>query len=118
MQRSDPNPEKPSEQKGGTAPGEAEAREKGPWAAKAAEGVVPDELGVHAPREADPQLGEAVTGGPARSQEPATQEGIDETAGDNADATAIGGPDAPPGAEPDLRDAAAGPRAADVESAG
>jgi len=35
----------PSEQRGGSTPGEQEAREKGPWAAKAAEGVVPAELG-------------------------------------------------------------------------
>ena len=34
---------KPSEQRGGTTPDDAEAREKGPWAAKAAEGIVPAE---------------------------------------------------------------------------
>ena len=33
--------EKPSEQRGGTTPDEAEAREKGEWGATAAEGVVP-----------------------------------------------------------------------------
>jgi hypothetical protein len=36
---------KPSEQRGGSTPGDAEAKRKGPWAAKAAEGVVPAELG-------------------------------------------------------------------------
>ena len=35
----------PSEQRGGTTPGAQEAAEKGPWAAKAADGVVPAELG-------------------------------------------------------------------------
>ena len=32
---------KPTQQRGGTIPSEREAQEKGPWAAKAAEGVVP-----------------------------------------------------------------------------
>ena len=35
----------PSEQRGGKTPGEHEAREKGPWAETAREGVVPAELG-------------------------------------------------------------------------
>ena len=44
--------QKPSEQRGGTTPDEAEAREKGEWGARAAEGVVPAELGgSDAPRE-------------------------------------------------------------------
>ena len=43
---------KPSEQRGGTTPDEAEAREKGLWAATASEGIVPAELGgSDAPRE-------------------------------------------------------------------
>ena len=43
---------KPSEQRGGTTPDEAEAREKGEWGATAAEGVVPAEQGgSDAPRE-------------------------------------------------------------------
>jgi hypothetical protein len=37
--------EKPSEQRGGSTPDEEEAGEKGEWAAKADEGVVPAELG-------------------------------------------------------------------------
>jgi hypothetical protein len=102
---------KPSEQHGGTAPSEAEARRKGPWAAKAGEGVVPADLGgSDAPRELlgdDPQLGSNVLGETTGSDEPATRDGIDPTDGDNADATRDGGPDVPDGVEPDLRDAAA-----------
>ena len=44
--------DKPSEQRGGTTPGDAEAREKGEWAGRAQEGVVPAEQGgSDAPRE-------------------------------------------------------------------
>ncbi len=113
---------KPSEQRGGTTPDEQEGREKGPWAARAGEGVVPADLGgSDAPREMlpeDPELGSSVLGTTAASDEPATESGIDPSGGDRADATRDGGPEPPAGAEPDLRDAAAGPRAADVESAG
>ncbi len=112
---------KPSEQRGGTTPDEREAREKGPWAGRAGEGVVPAELGgSDAPREMlpdDPELKSSVLGTSASSDEPATESGIDPSGGDRADATTDGGPEPPAGAEPDLRDAAAGPRAADVESA-
>ena len=111
----------PSEQRGGTTPDEAEIREKGPWAETAAEGIVPAELGgSDAPREMlaeDPQLGSPVLGGTTGSDEPATESGIDPSAGDEADATADGGPELPEGAEPDLKDAAAGPRQVDVDSA-
>jgi hypothetical protein len=111
---------KPSEQRGGTTPGERESREKGEWAARAAEGVVPPELGgSDAPREAlgeDPELGSSVLGKTSGSEEPATEEGIDAAGGQNADATSDGGPERPEGAEPDLRDAASGPRQSDVES--
>jgi hypothetical protein len=114
--------DKPSEQRGGTPPGEDEAREKGPWAARAREGVVPPELGgSDAPAERlpdDPELGGEVLGGPASSQAPATEAGIDRHGGDHADATADGAPDVPAGAEPDLKDAARGPRQVDVDSAG
>lgn len=113
-------PLEPSEQRGGAVPGEQEAQEKGPWAAKAGEGVVPAELGgSDAPQEMledDPQLGSEATGHTASSQEPATEGGIDPSAGDQADATAQGGPEAPAGAEPDLKDAASGPRQADIDS--
>lgn len=113
--------EKPSDQRGGTPLGEHEAREKGEWAAQAREGVVPPELGgSDAPAERlaeDSDLDDAVLGGPARSEAPATESGIDRHGGDQADATTDGGTDVPAGAEPDLKDAGRGPRRVDVESA-
>ena len=112
----------PSEQRGGTTPGERESAEKGPWAANAAEGVVPAELGgSDASREMlddDPELGSSVLGATTGSDEPATEAGVDPAGGDRADATTDGGPDVPDGAEPDLKDAAGGPRQVDRESAG
>ncbi len=112
---------KPSEQRGGSTPGDREAREKGPWAAKAAEGVVPAELGgSDAPAELqseDPELGSSVLGATTGSDEPASEGGIDLSGGDSADATSDGGPEPPRGGEPDLKDAAAGPRQADLKSA-
>jgi hypothetical protein len=111
----------PSEQRGGTTPGERESAEKGPWAAKAAEGVVPAELGgSDASREMlddDAELGSSVLGATTGSDEPATEAGIDPASGDRADATTDGGPDVPAGAEPDLKDAAGGSRQVDRESA-
>ena len=111
----------PSEQRGGTTPGEQEAAEKGPWAAKAAAGVVPAELGgSDAPREMlddDPELGSSVLGATTGSDEPATEEGVDTRGGDSADATTDGGPEVPSGVEPDLKDAASGARQVDRESA-
>src|SRR5436190_6394399 len=111
----------PTEQRGGEAPGDREAEEKGPWAAKAQEGVAPPELGgSDAPEEVlpdDPDLGSEATGRAAQSETPATEAGIDPGQGDSADATEQGGPEAPAEAEPDLRDAASGPRQADIESA-
>jgi hypothetical protein len=113
---------KPSEARGGTTPDAAETREKGPWSDVAAEGIVPAELGgSDAPRDMlaeDPQLGSVVLGETTGSDEPATESGIDPGAGDQADATSDGGPDLPPGAEPDLRDAGATSRRSDVEPAG
>jgi hypothetical protein len=113
---------KTSQQRGGSTPDEREAREKGPWAARASEGVVPAALGgSDAPREMldeDPELGSSVLGASAAAEEPATESGIDPSAGDRADATTDGGPEPPEEAEPDLRDAASGPRQADIESAG
>src|SRR6185369_15206344 len=107
---------KPSEQRGGSTPSDAEAARKGPWARKAAEGIVPAELGgSDAPRELldeDPQLESSVLGRTTGSDEPATSDGIDLSAGDNADAVTDGGAEPPEGAEPDLKDAAAGPRQA------
>lgn len=111
---------KPSEQRGGTTPDEAEASKKGPWAARADEGIVPAELGgSDAPRELldeDPQLGSAVLGETTGSDEPATATGIDPAGGDNADATTDGGPELPAGVEPDLKDAAAAGQRAGEES--
>lgn len=112
----------PSEQRGGATPDPAEVREKGPWTEVAAEGVIPAELGgSDAPEELlseDPELGSSVLGRTTGSDEPATEEGIDETGGDNADATTDGGPELPQGVEPDLRDVGAAQRQADIESAG
>jgi hypothetical protein len=111
----------PSEQRGGTTPGEAEVSEKGPWAETATEGIVPAELGgSDAPREMladDPELGSASLGKTTGSDTPATESGIDPDAGDEADATSDAGPAVPEGAEPDLKDAAAAPRKADADSA-
>jgi hypothetical protein len=111
----------PSEQRGGTTPGEGEAEAKGPWAETAAEGIVPAELGgSDAPREMlpqDPELGSSVLGGTTGSEEPATETGVDPGGGDEADATSAGGAEPPEGGEPDLKDAAAAPRQIDIDSA-
>ena len=116
------DPQKPSEQRGGTTPDEAEAREKGEWGGTAGDGVVPAELGgSDAPREMldeDPELGSAVLGQTTRSDEPATEDGIDLSAGDAADAASAGGPDVPDEAEPDLKDVAAASIKEKKESAG
>ena len=76
---------KPSEQRGGTTPDEAEARAKGQWAAQADEGVVPAELGgSDAPRDMladDPELGSSVLGETTGSDEPATESGVDLSVG-------------------------------------
>jgi hypothetical protein len=114
--------QRPSEQRGGPVPGDEEAREKGPWAETAQEGVVPAELGgSDAPEEKlpdDPELGSEALGRTTGSSEPATEGGIDPAAGDSADATTDGGSDAPAGVEPDLKDATGGPRQVDADSAG
>ena len=115
-----PNEARPTERRGGAALGDSEAQAKGPWAATAREGMVPAEHGGANAREEllgdDPQLGSSVLGGLAASDEPATETGVDLTAGDHADATSDGGPNRPEGAEPDLRDAAAGPRQVDLDA--
>jgi hypothetical protein len=70
----------PSEQRGGTTPDEAEAREKGEWAGTSGDGVVPADLGgSDAPREMldeDPELESSVLGRTTGSDEPATEAGI------------------------------------------
>ena len=79
--------------------------EKGTWAETAEEGVVPDELSG--------SDDDAVLGRTTGSDEPATEEGVDREAGDEADATRQGGPDVPDDAEPDLKDVGAARRQAD-----
>jgi hypothetical protein len=114
-------PQKPSEQRGGTTPGQTEVGEKGPWAARAQDGIVPAELGgSDAPREIldeDPEMKSSVLGRTTGSDEPATEGGIDTSSGDNADAATDGGPDLPRDAEPDLKDVAAAAQQPDVDSA-
>jgi hypothetical protein len=116
------DPVKPSEQSGGAAPDEAEIRKKGEWSRSAAEGLVPPELGgSDAPRELlgdDPELGSSVLGETTGSDEPATEEGVDLSGGDHADATNDGGPEVPEDAEPAMRDAAAAQRRAEKERSG
>jgi hypothetical protein len=100
--------EKPSEQRGGTVPGEQEAREKGPWAGKSGDGIVPAELGgSDAPPEMledAPGMDDAALGRTTGSNEPATDGGIDPAAGDGADATTDGGPALPESGEVDTKD--------------
>ena len=84
--------------------------EKGEWAETAEEGVVPDELG------ADDDA--AVLGRTTGSDQPATEEGVDLEAGDQADATADGGVELPEGAEPDLKDAMGAHNRPDADAAG
>lgn len=88
--------------------------DKGQWAEVADEGIVPDELG-DAQQADEPELTSSVVGRESESDEPATEEGIDSSAGDQADATADGGPEVPEGAEPDLKDVAAAQREADKQ---
>jgi hypothetical protein len=73
--------------------------DKGEWAEVADEGIVPDELSD------DDDSGPV--GRRAESEEPATEEGVDPRAGDQADAVRDGGPEVPEDFEPDLKDAAA-----------
>jgi len=81
--------------------------DKGEWAEVADEGIVPVE-------DDDAKVAGRTVGG----DEPATEEGIDLAAGDNADATRDGGQNRPEGdEEPDLRDAGAGARRVDVDAA-
>ena len=111
----------PSEQRGGTTPDEDEAREKGEWAGQAGEGVVPAELGgSDAPRDMldeDPELGSEALGRTTGSDEPATEGGIDLSAGDDADATTDGGSEPPEGVEPDTKDIGAPTRQPNTDNA-
>jgi hypothetical protein len=113
---------KPTEGRGGTTPDAREIRAKGSSIEAAATGIVPAELGgSDAPREVvakDSDLDDSVLGRPAGSDEPATEEGVDLAAGDNADATSDEGPAIPKSAEPDLKDIAAARTNADKHTAG
>ena len=108
------------ERQGGKPLGDAEAQKKGPWAERADEGIAPAQPGQSdaesTPAE-DGELGDSVVGTTTGSDEPATEDGVDLSAGDNADATTDGGPSPSGEVEPDLRDAASGPRQTDVMSA-
>ena len=84
--------------------------DKGEWAETADEGIVPDELG------GDEDA--AVLGRTTGSDEPATDEGVDLSAGDEADATADGGVELPDGAEPDLKDAMGAHQRPDADTGG
>src|SRR5215213_1465001 len=88
----------PKEQRGGTIPDEHEVREKGDWAEGARDGIVPRDAEADTPDD-------AALGRTTGSEEPATEEGIDRSAGDDADATSDGGVELPDEAEPDLKDA-------------
>jgi hypothetical protein len=100
--------ENPSERRGGTKPGDQEARDKGEWAATSQDGIVPaEDGGSDAPPDMladDPEMKSAALGRTAESDDPATEGGIDRGAGDSADAVTDGGPATPDDAEPDLKD--------------
>ena len=85
--------------------------DKGEWAETADEGIVPDELG----REGE---GDGPEGRVTGSDEPATEEGVDLSAGDDADATSDGGVELPEGAEPDLKDAMGAHNRPDADATG
>ncbi len=51
------------------------------------------------------------------SDEPATEGGVDLSAGDQADATTDGGPEPAEGEEPDTKDVGAAPRKPDSDAA-
>lgn len=91
--------ENPEEQRGGTTPDEQEIQEKGQWSEGARDGIVPRDA------EADAADDDKALGRTTGSNEPATEEGIDLGAGDDADATSDGHVELPEGAEPDLKDA-------------
>ncbi len=72
-----------------------ETEDKGQWAEVAEEGIAPH----------SEDTGEGPEGRVTGDDSPATEDGIDLSAGDNADATTDGGADVPEGVEPDLKDA-------------
>ena len=84
------------------------SEDKGEWAEVADEGIVDHPENTDDDRE----LGSEVTGAQTGDDRPATETGIDLSAGDQADAVTDGGPDSP-----DQRDAATGARKPDRDSA-
>ena len=84
-------------------------KDKGEWAETADEGIVPDELGG--------DDDSRVTGRTTGSDEPATEGGIDLSAGDEADATTDGGSEPPEGVEPDTKDIGAPTRQPNTDNA-
>src|SRR4051812_50165515 len=113
MGEHDEDPIKPSEQRGGTTPGEAEIREKGEWVRGAAEGIVPAELGgsdaPDQPLHDDPGYSDAALGRTTGSDGPATEAGGDPSAGGPAAAGGDGGAKRPGGGRPGPKDAAPRP---------
>ena len=85
--------------------------DKGQWAETAEEGIVPDELGAD-------DTGGGPEGRVTGSDEPATEEGVDLGAGDQADATSDGGVELPEDAEPDLKDAMGAHQRPDADTGG
>jgi hypothetical protein len=108
----------PSEQHGGAQLSEDEIAEKGPWAAKADEGIVPPQDTAPDEPADEQELGSEVTGRTTGSDEPATEDGVDLSGGDHADATEQGGAELPEDAEPDLKDIGQQPRQVDLDAAG
>jgi hypothetical protein len=108
---------KPEERQGGRPLGDAEAREKGSWAARADDGIAPAESDAEPGQAKAGELDGSVVGVTTGSEAPATEGGVDLSLGENADATSNGGPKNVPEVEPDLRDAGSGPRPVDVMSA-
>ncbi|MEA2371407.1 MAG: hypothetical protein QOH12_1801 [Solirubrobacteraceae bacterium] len=86
-------PNSHTEARGGAAPEGEEFAEKGGAADVAAAGIVPTELGGP---DANPELPGDVSGGYAKDPDvTATEGGVDLSAGDNADATSMGGAPSP-----------------------
>jgi len=82
------SPIAPTEGRGGAAPEGEEFQDKGGAAQVAAGGIVPTDLGGP---DANPELPGNVSGGFASDPDVTATGGVDLSAGDNADATSIGG---------------------------
>jgi hypothetical protein len=87
-------PSSHTEARGGAAPEGEEFAEKGGAAEVAATGIVPNELG--GPDSTEPEETADLAGGYAKDPDvTATEGGVDLSAGDNADATSMGGAPSP-----------------------